>query len=102
MFSVMEYAELLCRSNYSFLEGASFPEELVEQASSMGVRHLGLVDRDGVYGVSEARNTALGEDVQLVYGASMTVVGHPSVALLVGRRSVDSGSLSPSFVFELL
>jgi len=50
----MDYAELACRSNFSFLEGASHPEELVEQALRLGLRALALTDRDGVYGVVRA------------------------------------------------
>ena len=44
------YAELVCRSNYSFCEGASFPEELVARAQELGLAALALTDRDGVYG----------------------------------------------------
>ncbi|NIV47986.1 MAG: PHP domain-containing protein, partial [Gammaproteobacteria bacterium] len=42
------------KSNFSFLEGASHPEELVETAAGLGLEALALVDRDGVYGVVEA------------------------------------------------
>ncbi len=45
-----EYAELHCWSNFSFLEGGSHPEELVERARRLGLRGIALTDRDGVYG----------------------------------------------------
>ncbi|MBW1879288.1 MAG: PHP domain-containing protein, partial [Deltaproteobacteria bacterium] len=54
----MPYAELLARTNFSLLEGASHPEELVEAAARAGVSHLGVVDRDGVYGLVRAHKVA--------------------------------------------
>ena len=45
------YAELHCHSNFSFLDGASPPEELVEQAKRLGLEALALTDHDGMYGV---------------------------------------------------
>src|SRR5687768_9647094 len=41
------YAALWCKSNYSFLEGASHPEELVQTATALGLQALALTDRDG-------------------------------------------------------
>jgi error-prone DNA polymerase len=48
--SAPEYAELHCWSNFSFLEGSSHPEELVESGARMGLRGVALTDRDGLYG----------------------------------------------------
>ena len=45
-------AELHCRSSYSFLHGASDPEELVSEAARLGLNVLGLADRDGFYGIA--------------------------------------------------
>jgi error-prone DNA polymerase len=45
-----EYAELHCWSNFSFLEGSSHPEELVEHGRALGLRGIALTDRDGLYG----------------------------------------------------
>jgi error-prone DNA polymerase len=50
----MTYVPLWCKSNFSFLEGASHPEELIEQAHAFGLRSLALTDRDGVYGMVRA------------------------------------------------
>jgi error-prone DNA polymerase len=44
------YAELHCWSNFSFLEGASHPEELVERGRELGLAGIALTDRDGLYG----------------------------------------------------
>ena len=44
------YVELRCRSAFSFLDGASLPEDLVAAAADQGAEALALGDRDGVYG----------------------------------------------------
>ncbi len=52
------YAELHCHSNFSFLDGASHPEELAEEAARLGLETLALTDHNGLYGVvrfAEAR-----------------------------------------------
>ena len=45
------YAELHCHSNFSFLDGASHPEELAAEAARLGLEALALTDHDGLYGV---------------------------------------------------
>ena len=45
------YAELHCHSNFSFLDGASHPEELAEEAARLGLEALAVTDHDGFYGV---------------------------------------------------
>src|ERR1044071_4485616 len=45
------YAELHCHSNFSFLDGASHPEELAEEAARLGLEALALTDHDGLYGI---------------------------------------------------
>jgi error-prone DNA polymerase len=77
------YAELLARSCYALLEGASQPHELVYEAARLGISHLGIVDRDGIYGVVQAHKAAAECGIHLVCGATVTVREHPSVALLV-------------------
>ena len=47
---VADYVELRCQSAFSFLRGASLPEDLVDEAAHLGYRALALGDRDGVYG----------------------------------------------------
>ena len=47
----MPYAELHAHSAYSFLDGASTPEELVEEAARLDLRAIALTDHDGLYGV---------------------------------------------------
>jgi DNA polymerase III alpha subunit len=47
-----------CHSNFSFLDGASHPEELAEQAARMGIGTLALTDHDGLYGVVRVAEAA--------------------------------------------
>jgi len=67
------YAPLWCKSNFSFLEGASHAEELVEEAHRLGIGSLALTDRDGVYGMVRAHVKARDLGVHLICGAQLTV-----------------------------
>jgi error-prone DNA polymerase len=81
------YAPLWCKSNFSFLEGASHPDELVEEAARVGIRSLALTDRDGVYGLVRAFVKARELGVQLVTGAQITTEdGSQLVLLAMDRR----------------
>jgi error-prone DNA polymerase len=60
------YAELHCHSNYSFLDGASHPEELATEAARLGLEALALTDHDGFYGVVRFAEAARAGDVLLV------------------------------------
>jgi error-prone DNA polymerase len=53
-----DYVEFHARSAFSFLEGASLPEALVEQAAKLGMSALGILDRDGLYGAPRLYTTA--------------------------------------------
>ena len=81
------YAELFCRSYFSFLEGASSPEELVAQAAQQGLSALAITDRDGVYGLVRAHRAAREHGLKLVMGALLTLRDHPSLVLLVRDRA---------------
>ncbi len=67
------YAELHCHSNFSFLDGASHPDELVEEASRLGLRALALTDHDGMYGVVRFAEAAAGAGLPTVFGAELTL-----------------------------
>ena len=77
------YAELVCRSNFSFLRGASHPDELVLQAARLGLEALALTDRDGLYGVVKAHVAAKAVGLPLVLGSELTLEGAPDVVALV-------------------
>ncbi len=65
------FVPLWCKSNYSFLEGASHPEELVEQAAAYGYPALGLADVTSFAGVVEALQAAERTGLRLLVGAQV-------------------------------
>ena len=67
------YAPLWCKSNFSFLEGASHPEELIEEAHRVGIRSLAITDRDGVYGMVRAHVKARELGVHLICGTQISI-----------------------------
>ena len=67
------YAELHCHSNFSFLDGASHPEELVEEAARLGLEALALTDHDGFYGVVRFSEAARSVGLPTVFGAELTL-----------------------------
>jgi error-prone DNA polymerase len=73
MHSSSPYIELHAHSGYSFLDGASHPEELVLRAKELGYPALALTDHDGLYGAMEFARCALEEGIQPITGAEITV-----------------------------
>ncbi|WP_167139578.1 error-prone DNA polymerase [Diaminobutyricimonas sp. TR449] len=71
--SAVPYAELHAHSNFSFLDGASSPEELLEEASRLGLHGLALTDHDGFYGVVRLAEAAESYDVKTVFGAELSL-----------------------------
>ncbi|GAA4771706.1 error-prone DNA polymerase [Actinomycetospora chlora] len=67
------YAELHVHSNFSFLDGASHPEELVEEAARLGLEAIALTDHDGMYGVVRFAEAAQELGVPTVYGAELSL-----------------------------
>ena len=67
------YAELHCHSNFSFLDGASSPEQLVAEASRLGLAALALTDHDGLYGVVRFAEAARAHGLPTVFGAEITL-----------------------------
>ncbi len=80
------YAALWCKSNFSFLEGASHPDELIEEAHNFGVRAIGITDRDGVYGIVRAHVKAREIGAQLLIGTQVSVDDGSHIALLATNR----------------
>src|SRR6201991_5394280 len=75
MRSSVAYAELHAHSAYSFLDGASAPEELVEEAVRLGLRAIALTDHDGLYGVVRFAEAAKELEMQTVFGAELSLGG---------------------------
>lgn len=67
------YAELHAHSSYSFLDGASSPEELVEEAEKLGLHALALTDHDGFYGIVRFAEAAEARTVRTVFGAELSL-----------------------------
>jgi quercetin dioxygenase-like cupin family protein len=72
---VAGYVELHCHSAYSFLDGASQPEELAARAAELGYEALALTDHDGVYGSLEFAHAAKFFGVRPITGAEVTLSG---------------------------
>ena len=89
----MEYAELHCLSNFSFLRGASHPEELVARAHALGYRALAVTDKCSVSGVVRAHEQATELGIQLIIGSELQLQDGPRLVLLVTDRA-DYGVLS--------
>jgi error-prone DNA polymerase len=80
------YAELHCLTNFSFLRGASHPEELVTRAAELGYHALAVTDRNSLAGVVRAHLAAKEHDLHLVIGAEITPTDAPPIVLLATDR----------------
>src|SRR6478752_6857727 len=79
----MTYVELHAHSAYSFLDGASQPEEIAARAAELGYETLALTDHDGVYGSLEFAHAAKHLGVRPITGAEVTLADESHVTLLV-------------------
>ena len=70
---MVNYAELQVTTNFSFLRGASHPEELFAQAAALGVSALGVVDWNSVAGIVRAWEASKATGVRLVAGARLAL-----------------------------
>jgi error-prone DNA polymerase len=80
------YVELHAHSAYSFLDGASQPDELAARAAELGYSALALTDHDGVYGSLEFAHAAKHFGVRPITGAEVTLDGGSHVTLLVETK----------------
>ncbi|MBV9333001.1 MAG: error-prone DNA polymerase [Candidatus Eremiobacteraeota bacterium] len=81
--SAMPYAELHCWSNFSFLQGGSHPEELIERAAELGLAAVALTDRDGLYGAVRFAAYARKRGVEAIIGSELTFEDGARIVLLV-------------------
>ena len=106
------YAELHCKTNYSFLEGASHPDELVVRAAELGYAALAITDRNSLAGVVRAHAAARQVGLKLLIGAEITPDAASAVVLFAtdrkaygrlsrlitrGRRSAPKGECRLAF-----
>jgi error-prone DNA polymerase len=71
--SSVAYAELHAHSAYSFLDGASTPEELVEEAARLDLRAIALTDHNGLYGAVRFAEAAAELDIRTIFGAELSL-----------------------------
>ena len=85
------YAELHCRSNFSFLTGASHPEELIERAAALGYSALAITDECSLAGVVRAHVEAQAQKLHLVIGSEIRLTlptsGTPHARLVLLAQS---------------
>src|SRR5947207_9323763 len=67
------YAELHCHSNFSFLDGASHPEELAEEAARLGLEALAITDHDGFYGIVRFADAAEKLGLPTIFGTELSL-----------------------------
>ena len=84
--SLPAYAELHCLSNFTFLRGASFPEELVERASELGYHAIAITDECSLSGVVRAHNAAREKGIQLIIGTELKLDDGCHLVLLARNR----------------
>ena len=83
----MYYAEIYAKSNFSFLEGASHPEELVCRAAELGYGAIGVTDRNSLAGVVRAYMAAKDTGIKLLVGAEIVLDDAASAVLLPTDRA---------------
>ena len=82
----MAYAELHCLSNFTFLRGASHPEELVRRAHALGYQALALTDECSLAGVVRAWRAARETGLKLIVGSELRLLDGPTMVLLAPDR----------------
>ena len=75
----MSYTELQTTTNFSFLRGASHPEELVKQAGELGYKHLAITDRNTFAGIVRAHVAAKEHGIRLIPGCRLDLLDGPSL-----------------------
>jgi error-prone DNA polymerase len=111
--TIVHYAELHCKTNFSFLTGASHAEELALRAKELGYHALAVTDENSLAGVVRAHSAAKECGLKLLIGAELHPVDAPAVVvwatdriaygrlsrlLTVGRRRAKKGECSLTFV----
>jgi len=87
------YAELHCLSNFTFLRGASHPEELVERAHELGYSALAITDECSLAGIVRAHVAAKACGLKLIVGSEIRFTDGPNIVLLATDRT-GYGNLS--------
>ncbi|HEV8270261.1 MAG TPA: PHP domain-containing protein, partial [Chitinophagaceae bacterium] len=75
----MNYSELHVTTNFSFLEGASHPEEFIEQAALYGYKEIAITDRNSFAGIVRAHAAASGKSIRLIPGCQLDLLDGASI-----------------------
>ncbi len=87
----MGYVELHCHSCFSFLDGASTPEDLVRRARELGMPAMAITDHNGLYGAVRLWKAALKANIKPIFGAELTLsTGHHITVLARNRQGWSS------------
>src|SRR5262245_55342946 len=85
--SAARYVELHCKTNFSFLRGASHPDELVGRAADLGYSALGITDRNSLAGIVRAHVAAKAAGLKLLIGSEITPRDGPPLLLIAPDRA---------------
>ena len=83
----MSYVELHACSAFSFLRGASLPEQLAESAAELEMPAMALLDRNGVYGAQRFRRSGAREKYRSIVGAELSMEDGSVLPVLVQNRT---------------
>jgi error-prone DNA polymerase len=90
----ISYAELFCITNFSFLKGASHPEEYVQRAADLGYRALAITDECSVSGAVRAYMAAKKHDVALIIGTHVWIESLSATLILLAHNREGYGDMS--------
>ncbi|MGC4107636.1 MAG: error-prone DNA polymerase [Thermomicrobiales bacterium] len=83
----MTYAELHLHTAYSFLDGASQPEEMVRRAKELGYEAIAITDHDGLHGAMEFARAAKVAGIQAIIGTEITLADESHLTLLAESKT---------------
>src|SRR5437762_1202323 len=86
----MSYTELQVTTNFSFLRGASHPEEFIEQAAAYGYKKIAITDRNSFAGIVRAHAAAEKNNIRLIPGCRLDLQDGPS--LLAYPKNISAWS----------
>jgi error-prone DNA polymerase len=92
---VSSYIEIHAASAFSFLQGASLPEAIVDRAADLGYPALALLDRDGVYGAPRFHKAARAAGIKPIIGAELTLTGNLKSQVSSLKRALRQGFFRP-------
>ena len=99
--AIPDYAELRCLTNFSFLRGASWPEELVERAKQLGYTALAIADECSMAGVVRAHVAAKDHQLKLIIGSQFAVQCDSPFTLVVLACSLTGYGNLCEFITKL-